>query len=123
MIRWLRGVIERAILRAPGTAFLCWLAAASVAVGCALLLGAAPVTAGEVVEISSVEDLQKLLLMPAHRVSRSASRPASITSLPGRGVDQTCGNCQEPDTPIPMTYGLQCAATAYGSSDPPTVPR
>lgn len=118
MIRWLRGVIERAILRAPGTAFLCWLAAASVAVGCALLLGAAPVTAGEVVEISSVEDLQKLLLMPAHRVEIRLA-PGEYHISPRTGVDQTCGNCQEPDTLIPMSYGLHVRGDSVRIVGPP----
>jgi hypothetical protein len=66
------------------------------------VLGAA---AGEVVEVSSVEELQKLLFMPARRVEIRLA-PGDYHIEPRTGVDPTCGNCQEPDTLVGMTYGL-----------------
>jgi len=81
---------------------------ASAALSATLVAGAlaaVPAAAGEVVDISSVEDLEKLLFMPAHALEIRLA-PGEYHLSPRTGVDQSCGNCQEPDTLIGMTYGL-----------------
>src|SRR5512139_3777518 len=73
------------------------------ALSAALVFGAltvVPAESGEVVEVSSVEELEKLLFMPAHALEIRLA-PGEYHITPRTGVDQSCGNCQEPDTLVP----------------------
>jgi putative cofactor-binding repeat protein len=75
-------------------------------IACAVLavLGAVPAS-GAVFHISRAEDLEKLLSTPLHGVEIRLA-PGEYHITPRTGVDQSCGNCEMPDTLIPMTYGL-----------------
>ena len=73
---------------------------------CAGLLFAAAPAAGEIVEISRVSDLEELLSRPLHSVEIRLM-PGEYHLNPKTGVDSTCGNCEDPATPIPMTYGIE----------------
>ena len=120
MTTLLRVLVAWRALRDFGSGGACARLFSLVARGaCAGLLFAAAPAAGEIVEISRVEDLEKLLLMPVHRIEIRLA-PGEYHITPRTGVDPTCGNCQEPDTVIAMTYGLHVrgdSVTILGPAD------
>jgi len=73
---------------------------------CAAFMFAAAPAAGEIVEISRVEDLEAILSRPLHDVEIRLM-PGEYHLDPKTGVDSTCGNCEAPDVAVPMTYGIE----------------
>lgn len=59
-----------------------------------------------VIEVSTASALDSLFSMPLYDVEIRLL-PGEYHLAPRVGVDSTCGNCDDPDNAVPMTYGLK----------------
>lgn len=93
------------------------IATAALAV-CVLATLPAPAFAqGEVVEVTTGEELERAL--------ESTDSPVTIRLAPGEyrlnaesAVDSTCGNCEDPDTAVPVTVGARVSGPAVTIEGP-----
>lgn len=66
------------------------------------------ILAGEIrdtIEISTADELQNVFSKPVHSIEVHL-RPGEYHLKPTSAVDSTCGNCENPNTAVPVTVGL-----------------
>ncbi|UCG52666.1 MAG: right-handed parallel beta-helix repeat-containing protein [Candidatus Latescibacterota bacterium] len=79
----------------------------SAGVVAALLVAALPVISGaDVIEVSTAAELQELFSRPLYDVEVRLL-PGAYHLTPKSAIDSTCGNCEDADTPVPITFGVR----------------
>ena len=81
-------------------------AARSIVIVWMVVAVARPATAEKVIEVSRAGELDSLFSKPLYDVEIRL-QPGEYHLTPKSGVDSTCGNCEEPGNPVPMTYGVE----------------